>query len=151
MAVTSHVYPKALTALAAKTINLTSDTFKAILCTGDASVWGATQEAYQFVSTPIAAYTEVSSGGYARVTLTTLAVTNSGATMKWSCDNISWGTSITLSARSMLIIDSSIGAGVDAATPVIAVVDFGATVSSVSGTFQYNIDGTNGLALWTAS
>lgn len=151
MAVTSHVYPKAIKAIDSKTIDLTADTFKAILFTGDASTWGATQEGYQYVSDLKTAYTECTDGDYARVTLTSLAVTNSGATTKWACANISFGSAVTISARSMAIADTSIGSGVDSATPVICIIDFGATVASSAGTYQYNIDGTNGLALWTSS
>jgi hypothetical protein len=151
MAVTSHVYPKAILAINEKTINLASDTFKAILFTGSAATWSSTQEAYQYVSDLKTAYTECTSGDYARVTLTSLAVANSTNTTKWSCANISFGSSVTISAASMAIADTSIGSGVDSATPVICIIDFGATVASSAGTYQYNIDGTNGLALWTSS
>jgi hypothetical protein len=151
MSVTSHVYPKAQKLINSKDIDLTSDTFKAILFTGDASAFTATQEGYEFISDLATAYTEVTSGGYARVTLTSLTLTNSGAKTTWSCDDISFGSSITLSARSMAIADTSIGSAVDSATPVVCVIDFGETVASTSGTWEYDIDGTNGLATWTSS
>lgn len=152
MAVTSHVYPLALRSILDKTIDLHADTFKALLMTGDASAWTATQQAFQWVSDVIAAYTEVTSGGYARVTLAAPAVTASGAAVKWTVTSpISWGSSITLAARSMLVFDSSIGAGVDSATPAITIIDFGTTVSSTAATWAYTVDPTNGLATVTAS
>lgn len=152
MAVTSHVYPKAISAIEAGTINLSSHTFKVMLFTGSAATWGATQEAYQWVSDLKTAYTEVSSGGYARVTLSSLSITASGANVVWTCASpISFGSSITLSAASMAILDSSVGSGVDSATPVVCVADFGATVSSTASTWTYTVDGTNGLFVATSS
>jgi hypothetical protein len=162
MAVTSHVYPKAIDAINKKTINLTTDSFRCILFTGAASAWGATQQAYQFVSDLKTAYTEVSSADYlaatnsGRIPLTTLTLTTGTApgTDKWTCTApapISWGSAVSIAARSMAVYDFSIGAGVDSATPVICVIDFGLTVTSTAGAFTYTVDPTNGLALWTAS
>jgi hypothetical protein len=151
MAVTSHVYPKAMSSMSTKAISLVADTFKMGLCTGDASAWSTTQYAYQFVSDVTGAYTEVVTGGYARVTLASLAVNVSGNKVIWTCASpISFGSSITLAARSAFIYDASIGSA-DASFPVIAILDFGATVSSTSGSWQYAIDGTNGLAYNTAN
>ena len=45
MAVTSHAYPLGIKAVNAGTIDLDTHTFKALLFTGDASTWGATQGA----------------------------------------------------------------------------------------------------------
>lgn len=158
MAVTSHVYPKAIDAINKKTISLTGDTFKVGLCTGDASTWGSTQEAYQFIADVTGAYTEVSTGGgytagYAgRVALSTLTLTITGNKEVWTCTSpapISFGSTTTISARSMFIADYSIGT-TDANTPVIAIIDFGTTVASTAGAYTYTVDGTNGLAFWTA-
>jgi hypothetical protein len=158
MAVTSHVYPKALDAINKKTISLTGDTFKVGLCTGSAAVWGATQEAYQFISDITGAYTEVATGGgytsgySGRVALSTLTLTISGNKEVWTCTSpapISFGATTTISAQSMFVADYSIGT-TDANTPVICIIDFGATVSSTSGAYTYTVDPTNGLAFWTA-
>jgi hypothetical protein len=154
MAVTSHVYPKAIDSINKKNISLTADTFKALLCTGSAATWGATQQAYQWVSDATANYTEVTGGGYARVTLAGLALATGTVpgTDKWTCTSpISWGSAVTITAASMFIFDSSIGAGVDSATPLICVVDFGGNVTSTAGAWTYTMDPTNGLALYTAS
>lgn len=159
MAVTSHVYPKAIDAINKKTISLTGDTFKVGLCTGDASAWTGTQEAFQFISDITGAYTEVVTGGgytagYAgRVALSTLTLTITGNKEVWTCTSpapISFGATTTISARSMFVADYSIGT-TDANTPVIAIIDFGTTVASTSGAYTYTVDATNGLAAWTAS
>jgi hypothetical protein len=151
MAVTSHVYPYAISLINTKAISLTADTFKMGLCTSAAATWGATQWAYQFVSAVTGAYTEVVTGGYARVSLAGLAV-GAGSTAqyeKWTCTSpISFGTTITLAAASAFICDTTIGAGSDAATPVIAIIDFGQTITSTAGNWTYTIDAVLGLAAW---
>jgi hypothetical protein len=153
MAVTSHLYPayqKLL--LTGKTVDMDADTIKMGLCTASAATWGATQQAYQYVSSVTGAYTEVTGGGYARVTLASLALTISTNTIKWTCTSpIVYGTSVSIAAASAFIFDSSIGAGSDAATPVIAIIDFGGTQTSVSGTWEYTIDPSLGLATFTCS
>ena len=55
------------------------------LCTGSAATWGATQQAYQFVSSVTAAYTEVTSGGYARVCLAGITLTKNTDSNVWTC------------------------------------------------------------------
>lgn len=151
MAVTAHTPPYAVQQMLEKAINLASDTFKAILLVNPISTWGATQEAYKFISDFTGAYTEVSSGGYARVTLAGLTCTISGENVTWNATSpISFGSSITLSAAAMIIADTSIGAGSDAATPVVQAIDFGQTVSSTSSNWTYTISGS-GLLVATAS
>lgn len=155
----SHIYPKAIDAIAKKTISLTADTFKVGLCTGDASAWTATQQAFQFISSVTGAYTEVVTGGgytagYAgRLALTTLTLTVTGANEVWTCTSpapISFGSTTTISARSMFIADYTIGT-TDANTPVIAIIDFGGTVTSTAGAFTYTVDPSLGLAQFAAS
>lgn len=159
MAVTSHIYPKAIDAINKKTVSLTADTFKVGLCTGSAATWGSTQQAYQFISDVTGAYTEVATGGgytsgYAgRLALTTLTLTVTTNKEVWTCTSpapISFGSTTTISAQSMFIADYSIGT-TDANTPVIAIIDFGATVVSTAGAYTYTVDPTNGLVAWTAS
>ena len=123
------------------------------LLVNSAATWGATQEAYQFVSAVTGAYTEVTSSGYARVALTTCTVTFSGTKTTWTCTApapISFGSSITLAASAGFIYDSSVGSA-DASYPVIAVIDFGGTVNSASGAWTYTADPVNGLCSWTSS
>ena len=149
MAVTSHAYPYAIDQIGKKQISLTADSFKMLLCTGSAATWGATQQAYQFVSSVTGAYTEVAGGGYARVTLAGLSYTFSANQNTWTCTSpISFGSSVTIAAASGFIYDDTIG-GSDAAKPLICVIDFGGTVSSSSGSWTYTVDPTNGLVYWT--
>lgn len=123
--------------------------FKIGLCTSAAATWGATQQAYQFVSTVTGAYTEVSSGGYARQSLTSITLTQGTDKNVWTCASpISFGSSITLSAASAFVYTTLIGSG-DSSFPVIAVIDFGGTFSSTSSLWEYTVNATNGLAYWT--
>lgn len=165
MAVTAHVYPKFMLAIATKTVSLTADTFKTGLCTGDASAWttGAVW-GYQYIAAVIGAYTEVGTGGgytsghAGRLALTTFTCTQQAAVndsiISWTCTNpapISFGASTTITARSMFIYDDSIGT-TDADTPVATIIDFGQSVSSTNGPFTYTVEGTpHGLAYWTCS
>lgn len=154
MAVTSHVYPKALLAINSKTIDLTDgSTFHAGLVTSSSATWGATQEAYQYVTDITGAYTECTSSGYARQAFTTTTVTNSGANTLWKCTSpapISFGSTVTISAAGMFIYTTQVGSG-DSSYPVICIIDFGGTVSSTTGAYTYTEDGTNGLAYWASS
>jgi hypothetical protein len=122
--------------------------FKMGLCTASAATWGATQQAYQFVSAVTGAYTEVTSGGYARQSLTGITLTQGTDSNVWTCTSpVSFGSSITLSAASAFIYTTLIGSG-DSSYPVIAIIDFGGTVSSSAGPWTYTVDPVNGLVVW---
>jgi hypothetical protein len=155
MAVTSHAYPVTIQKINSNptAIDLsvtTAGSFLVGLCTGDASAWTATQEAYAFVSDVTGAYTEVVTGGYARVDISSgVTISRSGNVVKWTCTSpISFGSSITLTARSMFVFTKLTGSA-DASWPVIAIVDFGQNVISTSGAWTYTVDGVNGLVSWT--
>jgi hypothetical protein len=150
--VTSHVYPAAVQAINKALLDIHSTSagaFKIGLCTSSAATWGATQQAYQFVSSVTAAYTEVSSGGYARQSLTGITLTQGTDNNVWTCTSpISFGSSITLSAASAFVYTTLIGSA-DASYPVIAIIDFGGTVSSSAGPWTYTVDAVNGLVYWS--
>lgn len=151
MAVTSHVYPKAVSAIFDKTIDLHGDTFKAVLFTGDASAWTSTQEGYQYLSDLKTAYTEVTSGDYTRQSISGLSVSVSGSKVIWTCTSpISFGSDVTITARSMAIVDESVGSA-DASYPVICIIDFGQNYASTASEWEYTVDGTNGLAYSSSS
>ena len=154
MSVTSHCYPYAIQQVGKGLLDLHSTSagaFKMGLCTTSAATWGATQQAYEFVSAVTGAYTEVSSGGYARVSLTGITLTQGTDSNVWTCTSpVSFGTAITLSAASAFVYTTLIGSG-DSSYPVISIIDFGGTVSSTSGPWTYTVDGTNGLAVFTES
>ena len=151
MTVTSHVYPYAVQQVDKKLLDLSSTSagaFKMGLCTASAATWGATQQAYKFVSDITGAYTEVASGGYARQSLTGITLTQNTDSNVWTCTSpISFVASITLSAASAFVYTTLIGSA-DASFPVIAIIDFGTTVSSAAGPWTYTVDPANGLAVW---
>jgi hypothetical protein len=155
MAVTAHAYPVTVDKINKKLLDLTvttAGTWFAGLCTGDASAWTSTQQAFAFVSDVTGAYTEVSGGGYARVDISSgVTLTRTNNADKWTCTSpISFGATVTITARSMFIFTKAIGSA-DASWPVVSIVDFGANVISTAGPWTYTVDGTNGLATWTAS
>lgn len=151
MTVTSHLYPKAIAGFLNGTLDADSDSFKAVLFTGDASAWGSTQQAYQFLSDLISAYTECADADYSRISLAGLSITESGNKVIWSCTSpISFGSAVTISARSMAIVDTTVGT-TDATHPVVSVIDFGQAYSSSAGPWEYDVDGTNGLGYITSS
>lgn len=151
MAVTSHVYPYANQQVLKKLLDLSSTSaaaFKMGLLVNPAATWGATQQAYQFVSDVTTAYTEVSSGGYARQSLTSITLTQGTDQNTWTCASpISFGSTITLSAAAAFVYTTLIGSA-DASFPVISIIDFGQTVTSTAGPWTYTVDPTNGLAYW---
>jgi hypothetical protein len=155
MAVTAHVYPVTMDKINKKLLDLsvtTAGSYFAGLCTGDASAWTSTQEAYAFVSDVTGAYTEVSGGSYARIDISSgVTLTRTNNADKWTCTSpINFGATVSFTARSMFIFTKLIGAA-DASWPVISIVDFGANVTATAGAFTYTVDSTNGLATWTAS
>ena len=155
MAVTAHVYPVTLQKINTGLIDLattTAGSFFAGLCTGDASAWTSTQEAYAFVSDVTTAYTEVSGGSYAQIDISSgVALSRSTNTVKWTCTSpINFGATVSFTARSMFIYTKLVGSGTTT-WPVIGIVDFGANVTATAGAFTYTVDPSIGLALWTAS
>ena len=149
---TSHCFPYAAQQINKGLLDIHSTSagaFKIGLCTASAATWGATQQAYQFVSSITAAYTEVSSGGYARQSLTGITLTQGTDSNVWTCTSpISFGASITLSAASAFVYTTLIGSA-DASYPVISIIDFGGTVSSSAGPWTYTVDPVNGLVVWS--
>lgn len=169
MAVTAHVPPKVIAAMAGSTaINLTSDTFTAGLMTGTLGAWATgTVWGYVFASDFTGAYTEISTvgtytAGYAgRVALLTLTLTTQAATndniSSWTCTSPApiafGGGAASISARTMFINDKTAkGSSSDANSYVITIIDFGATVSSTAGAYTYTVAATpNGLVYFTMS
>jgi len=155
MAVTAHVYPVTMDKINKKLIDLTittAGTWFAGLCTGDASAWTSTQQAFAFVTAVTGAYTEVSGGSYARVDISSgVTLTRTNNADKWTCTSpINFGSTVSFTARSMFIYTTQ-GGGTDATNPVLSIVDFGQNITATAGAFTYTVDPTNGLATWTAS
>lgn len=145
MAVSAKIYGLFLKSLGNKEIDLDSDTLKVMLCTSSYSV---NQDTHQYKSDVT---NEVSGTGYSAggATLGSVTVTYAGAgnTLTLDAADTSWTTS-TITARYAVIYDSTPGS--DATRPLIGYVDFGADVSTTSGTFQITWDST-GIVVWTAA
>lgn len=106
--------------------NLTTDTLKIALYTGDASL-GASTTAYTTSNEVVG--TGYTAGG---VTITGVTVNSSGYTAYVSFNNPSW-TSASFTARAGLIYNSS------KANRSIAVLDFGADKTVSNYTFTINL------------
>lgn len=161
MAGAAHVYPNATQELVAKAESLNNvDTIKVGLAasTSPAYTWNATSQGHKFVSDFLAgsgagAMTEVSttSTGYARLALTSVTCTTAGLVTTLTSATMSWTATANWAATYAFFFDSSVGAGVDSATPLICYWDFGGTVSVVSGgNFTLTVN-ASGIVTWTAS
>lgn len=155
MAVTAHYFPVFETVLAAKSVNLTTDTLNVGLIASGTFTWGSTPEGYEFVSSFLAgdgthgALTEVSGGGYSRQALSGVSVATSGEVVTFTASsNPSW-SSATFSTVYGFIYDATVGSG-DSSHPILLYWDFGGSQSVSSATFTLTISGS-GLVTWTAS
>jgi hypothetical protein len=135
MAVSAKLYGQFFTALADKKIDLNSDSFKVALCT---SSYTPDQDNHDFFNDIT---NEVSGTGYtaggAALTSPTFSYTGASNTFAWDAADVSWSSS-TITARYAVIYDSS--PGTSATNPLVAYVDFGADVSTTSGTFTITWD-----------
>lgn len=131
MAVTATLFGGFLQSLANKEIDLDTDTLKVMLCT---STYAPNQDTHRYKSSVT---NEVAGTGYTATgaALTGVTVTYDAATntLKLDANDVSWPSS-TLTARYAVVYDSTPAS--DATRPLIALVDFGADVSTTSGTFQ---------------
>jgi hypothetical protein len=161
MSGTAHVYPNAVQQLVTKSENLNnSDVLKVGLIdqSSVAYTWNGTSQGHKFISdflggSGAGALTEVSTSGtgYARTTLTGVSCTTTGLVTTLTCSTVSLTASSNWGAKYAFFYDSSIGAGVDSATPLICYWDFGGTVSVVNGgNFTLTIN-ASGLVTFTAS
>lgn len=154
MTVTAHYFPVFETLMAGKSINLSSDTLEVGLIASGTFTWGATPEAYEFVSQFLAgdgthgALTEVSGGGYSRQALTSVSVSASGEVVTLTAANPSWSAA-TFSTVYGFLYDSSVGSG-DSSHPILLYWDFGGSQSVSAATFTLTVSGS-GLLTWTAS
>jgi hypothetical protein len=133
MAVTSFVYGLALTSLFNAEIDFDTATVKAMLCT---SSYVPAQDTHRYKSSVT---NEVVGAGYTAggVTLTGKTVTYTAGTntLALDADDPSW-TGSTITARYLVFY---VDTGTAGTSPLLAYVDFGADVSSTSGTFTYQI------------
>lgn len=85
---------------------------------------------------------EIADAGYARQTLTGVAVSYSGGTVTFDSNDVSFGTAATITAKRAAIFDDS-----HASDALLCVVDLntagtGSQASSTTGTFQITMDAT---------
>jgi hypothetical protein len=119
--------------LAKADIDLNGDTFKAVLLTSSYSPNVATDVNLSDISANI-----VADADYTEQTLTNVTVTESGGTVTFDADDISFGSSVTITAKYLAIYDDTV-----ANDPLIVYVDLdtgGGSVSSTSSTFQVTIN-----------
>lgn len=128
-----------------KEIDWDSDTIKVMLCT---SSYTPNQDTHRYKSDVT---NEVTGTGYTAggATLTSPTFTYTAGTngMMLDAADTSWSSS-TITARYAVVYDSTPGS--DATRPIIAYSDFGADVSTTSGTFSIVWDST-GILVSTAA
>lgn len=140
MTITAHSYTKLADSLAAKKINLASDTLKVMLLS--AYTVGSTQDTAQFVADVLAApATETSGTGYTAggATLASVSVSDSAHVFTFTAANPSW-TASTFTASYAVFYDST--PGTNATNPVICYWDFGGAIPVTSGTYTLTINGS---------
>lgn len=147
MAVTSHVYGKFIGSLAAKDVNLSSDSIKCMLL----SAYTPAQGTHQFLADVIAAGTEASGTGYTAggVALTSVTWTLSGETYTLNGTIPAWSTTGgSLAAAFAVFYDAT--PGTNATDPVICYWDLGGTQTSSNGSFTLTPN-ASGIVTATAS
>lgn len=137
MAVSAKYYGLFFDSLFKKKADLSADTLKVMLCT---SSYSPDQDAHDFKNDIT---NEVSGTGYtaggATLANVTIGYTGGTNTLKLDADDTVWSSS-TITARYAVIYDST--PATDATRPLIGYVDFGADVTSTSGTFTITWDST---------
>ena len=133
MAVTAKLYNLAFTSLANKEVDWGTDTIKVMLCT---STYVPSQTAHQYKSSVT---NEVTGTGYTAggATLASKTEAIAGQVKTFDAADTTWSTS-TITARYAVVYDAQ--TGVDATSPLLAYVDFGADVVSSAGTFTITWD-----------
>ena len=122
MAVTAKLYNLAFTSLANKEVDWGTDTIKVMLCT---STYVPSQTAHQYKSSVT---NEVTGTGYTAggATLASKTEAIAGQVKTFDAADVTWPTSV-ITARYAVVY---VATGVDATSPLLAYVDFGADVIS---------------------
>lgn len=141
MTVTAKWYGNAFLSAFNKELDFNSDTIKCALVT---SSYTPDQDVHQYFADIT---NEVTGTGYtaggATVSSPSLTYTGSSNTLKLDGGDVSW-TSSTITARYAVVYDSTPASN----KPLLVYVDFGADVSSSSGTFTITWD-SSGIATVT--
>lgn len=143
---TAKFYGMAFVSAFNKEIDFNSDTIKAMLTT---SAYTPNQDTHQYKSDVT---NEVSGTGYTAggLTLANCTISYDGATntLKLDCDDFSWGTSATFTARNLVVYDDTPGS--DATRPLIMYVNFAQDIPVTSSTFSATVN-AGGLCTVTIS
>ncbi|SNS58470.1 hypothetical protein [Rhodococcoides kyotonense] len=147
MAVSGVPYGLALQSLAAKEINLASDTLKVMLCTAS---YTPNRDTHRYKSSVT---NEVSGTGYTAggATLGSVTVTYDATLHRLvlkAADTV-WSGSTIANARYAVIYDST--PSTDATRPLLGYVDFGENLSSTSAPFTIVWDATLGVLYLSAA
>ena len=125
--------------LAKADVDCNSDTFKCVLTTSSYTP-AATHSTISDITN------ECADSDYSRQTLASVTVTETGGTVTFDSDDISFGSSVSITAKYAVIFDDT-----HASDALMCYVDLdtgGGSVSSTNSTFQITI---NASGIWTLS
>lgn len=144
MAVTSHAFPQAVQKLATKSLNLSSDSLKAMLL---ASYTAASSHAT--MADVLGAGTEATGTGYTSggQALASVSLSTTGSVTTLTCSNPTW-TSSTITAAYAVFYDAA--GGTNSTNIPLVYWDLGGSQASAAGTFTLGISAT-GLLTWTST
>jgi len=131
MAITVSVYDTYYSELQQGNIDWLNDKFTCTLHTAEAFV--ATETNYTHISA------EISDTDYAEQVITNPSLTITSSVADLDCDNIDFGSTVTITAGMMVIRKDT---GVDADDILCFHIDFGGSQSSTSSNFRYDIHAT---------
>lgn len=143
MAVTSFVYGKAMQTLVNKEWDYDTDT---IVCALTTSSYTPNQDTHDYADDIT---NELSGGGYARVTLTgkTVGYTAGTNVLKLDCDDVTFSAFTAANIRYAIFFADT---GADSVSPLMAYVDFGATLTATAQTLVVQIS-ADGLMTFTVA
>lgn len=150
MTVLAYAQPSfQLSYLGAKLVNMSSDTFKVGLIASGTLAARGTSEGYATVADLLAnngsALSEVTTAGYARLSVASVTWGKSGLVVTFDGADPSWSPD-SYTAEYGWLHDETASSGTDATRPLVAIWDFGGSLS-VNG-LAVN---AAGLATWTAA
>lgn len=121
-----------LSALGAKLVNMSTDTFQVGLIASGTLAARAVSETYVTVADLLAnngsALTEVAGGGYSRLALASVTWTLSGLVVTFDSADPSWSPN-SFTAEYAWIHDETASSGTDATRRLVAIYDFGGSLS----------------------
>jgi len=121
----------------------TADAHYAVLVTNSATPDRSTESSYSDISA-----NECSDGDYDQVNIANKAVAVSGTNVRFDCDKINFGSSVTISARYLYVLSGDY-ASPQASDEIVGHVDLNdggsADISSTNAEFSFDPHSTDGL------